>query len=207
MMVLELRQALSNPAEFNLQNGIQKSRVRRLRQIAKKDREKAVLLQFAQKLQTGLNQVAAFRDELIDFLSDCEEENDIYEVKDLLRRQPASLQEQMASLSLPYLTTLAEEFQCWDLVEEFLQSGASLDATDEMGLTALMSATDDAPAEKLELLIRYGADVNARDESGDSVLTRSMMRCPERTDVHQLLRSHGAKTSEELDAEAKKKGR
>lgn len=53
-----------------------------------------------------------------------------------------------------------------------LQAGATVDATDSRGKTALMIA--DHRPEVAEVLIRAGANVNAQDEDGSSVLAESL---------------------------------
>ncbi|MBM9502450.1 hypothetical protein JWG44_19540 [Leptospira sp. 201903071] len=53
-----------------------------------------------------------------------------------------------------------------------LQAGATVDAKDSRGKTALMIA--DHRPEIVEVLIRAGADVNAQDKDGSSVLSESL---------------------------------
>ena len=53
--------------------------------------------------------------------------------------------------------------------------------------------------EIVELLITAGADVNAKDEDGDTPLDNAKYK-PETAD---LLRKHGGKTGKELKAEGK----
>lgn len=53
-----------------------------------------------------------------------------------------------------------------------IQAGASVDATDSRGKTALMLA--DHRPEVAEVLIRAGANVNAQDKDGNSVLMESL---------------------------------
>ena len=54
--------------------------------------------------------------------------------------------------------------------------------------------------EIVELLIASGADVNTRDKDGDTPLDLAIKRNPE---IAELLRKHGGKTGEELEAEGK----
>ncbi|MBM9576244.1 ankyrin repeat domain-containing protein [Leptospira sp. 201903070] len=57
-------------------------------------------------------------------------------------------------------------------IQILLQAGASVDARDSRGKTALMIA--DHRPEVVEVLIRAGADVNAQDRDGSSVLSESL---------------------------------
>ncbi len=52
------------------------------------------------------------------------------------------------------------------------------------------------------LLIAKGADLNAKNESGDLPLDVAIKR--KRTEITDLLRKHGGKTGEELKAEVNK---
>jgi len=55
--------------------------------------------------------------------------------------------------------------------------------------------------EVVELLIAKGADVNAKDEDGETPLNRAIK--VKQTDLADLLRKHGGKTGKELKAEGK----
>ena len=52
-----------------------------------------------------------------------------------------------------------------------------------------------------ELLIDKGADVNAKDDGGDTPLDGAIIN--NETEIADLLRKHGGKTGEELKAEGK----
>ena len=52
-----------------------------------------------------------------------------------------------------------------------------------------------------ELLIDKGADVNAKDDGGDTPLDGAIIN--NETETADLLRKHGGKTGEELKAEGK----
>ena len=78
-----------------------------------------------------------------------------------------------------------------------IANGADVDAKNEWGNTPLFLAG----FQVAELLIANGADVNARDNQGETTLDNVIEGdFPKITD---LLRKHGAKTSEELKAEGK----
>lgn len=94
-----------------------------------------------------------------------------------------------------------------EVVELLIAEGANVNAQDKIGMTLLHGAVYRGNKEVVEPLIANGADVNAKDDVGrtpldyamsvrDSV-TADFLRAPEITD---LLRKHGGKTSEELDA-------
>ena len=52
-----------------------------------------------------------------------------------------------------------------------------------------------------ELLIAEGANVNAKDDDGDTPLDQAIL--DKQTEIADLLRKHGGKTGEELEAEGK----
>ena len=59
----------------------------------------------------------------------------------------------------------------------------------------------DGYKEVVELLIAKGADVNVLDGGGYTPLDRAIKK--NHTEIADLLRKHGAKTGEELEAEGK----
>ena len=85
-----------------------------------------------------------------------------------------------------------------EIAELLIGKGADVDAKDDLGLTSLYHAVIEEQKEIAELLIAKGADVNAKNNFGETPLTDAAD--PEITD---LLRKHGTKTAEELEAEGK----
>jgi len=72
---------------------------------------------------------------------------------------------------------------------------------EEEGWTPLFVAVGEGYKKIIELLIANGADVNAKDDVGDTPLDMAIgLEQPETVD---LLRKHGGKTGEELKAEGK----
>jgi len=87
-----------------------------------------------------------------------------------------------------------------------IENGADVNARNKDGLTALHEASfsfadDDEAVEIVGLLIAKGADVNAQDDDGLTPLDAAIDG--DFTETADLLRKHGAKTSEELKAEGK----
>ena len=92
------------------------------------------------------------------------------------------------------------------IAELLLQKGAEVDSKDDKyGVTPLHYAAFRGQRETAELLISRGADVNAKVEfgsfQGKTPLDAANNRG--RTEIVNLLRKHGGKTSEELKAEGK----
>ena len=73
--------------------------------------------------------------------------------------------------------------------------------TMQLGWTPLHLAAEYAHKEIAELLIAKGADVNAKDEDGETPLDATYVF--NKTETADLLRKHGGKTGEELRAEGK----
>ena len=74
-----------------------------------------------------------------------------------------------------------------------------MNAKDGWEWTPLHIAANKSHKETIELLIAKGADVNAKDKSGNTPLYTAVRR--KRTKTAALLRKHGGKTGEELKAE------
>ena len=66
----------------------------------------------------------------------------------------------------------------------------------ETGRTALHHAVKERRTETVKLLISKNADVNAKDDRGDTPL--NWANSAVRTELSELLRKHGGKTGEEL---------
>ena len=85
-----------------------------------------------------------------------------------------------------------------EIVRLLIKSTTDLNAKNDWGSTPLHYAIIEEIA---ELLIAEGADVNAKDEDGDTPLDWANKR--NQTAATALLRKHGGKTSEELNAKGK----
>jgi len=87
-------------------------------------------------------------------------------------------------------------------VKQHLDAGADVNAKDDkFGFTPLHRAAGRGNKEVAELLIAEGADVNVKNEDGDTPLDAAIYgKKPQTAD---LLRKHGGKTREELKAEGK----
>ena len=86
-------------------------------------------------------------------------------------------------------------------VKQHLAAGTDVNAKEEdlLGWTPLHYAVSLVYLEVAELLIAKGADVNAKNDGGETPLDKAKNK-PKITD---LLRKHGGKTGEELKAEGK----
>jgi len=85
-----------------------------------------------------------------------------------------------------------------EIAQLLIAKGADVNAKNKYGGTPLHYA---ATKEIAELLIAKGANVNMREIDGSTPLDLAIKR--KRTEIAELLRKHGAKTSEELKAEGK----
>ena len=99
-----------------------------------------------------------------------------------------------------------------EAVKQYLAAGTDVNAKGgETEITPLHVATDRGRKEVVELLIAAGADVNAKDEDGETSLDAAIASIENsppqvitaKEEIADLLRKHGAKTSEELKAEGK----
>jgi len=87
-----------------------------------------------------------------------------------------------------------------EIIELLIAEGADLNAKTFGGVTPLHTAAGIGRKEIAELLIANGADVNAKGFGG-TPLDRAIKY--NHTEIVDLLRKHGGKTSAELKAEGK----
>ena len=59
------------------------------------------------------------------------------------------------------------------MLRALVGAGAKLEATDEVGRTALIAAAHDGKRDCVEFLLGAGADVHAADKAGDTALHRA----------------------------------
>ena len=96
-----------------------------------------------------------------------------------------------------------------ETVKQHLAAGADVNAKGELGETPLHFAAQRGHKEIVELLLAKDADVNAKEENGETPLdwaifgyhveVESEAKAAQK-EIADLLRKHGAKTGEELDA-------
>jgi len=85
-----------------------------------------------------------------------------------------------------------------EMSEQLIGAGADVNAQSIIGVTALYISAVKGHKEIAELLIAEGSDVNVMDNEGKTPLD-----CAEDEETVDLLRKHGGKTGEELEAEGK----
>ena len=92
-----------------------------------------------------------------------------------------------------------------EIAELLMANGADVNVKNDFGPTPLHWAADEGHKEIVELLIAKGADVNAKIEDGRTPLDMAIFlkQTLNQTEIADLLRKHGGKTSEELKAEGK----
>ncbi len=89
------------------------------------------------------------------------------------------------------LLKIAAELGYLDIVTLLLDRGANIEATDDLGRRALMSAACHGQTEIVRCLLDRGADINAVDWSGQSALSNATAEGHQ--DLFNLLRSRGAR--------------
>ena len=87
-----------------------------------------------------------------------------------------------------------------EAVKQHLADGADVNAKDAGGGTPILDAAYSGQKEIVELLIAEGADVNVKDEKKTGFTSLDIAIKFNHTEIAELLRKHGGKTGEELDA-------
>ena len=84
-----------------------------------------------------------------------------------------------------------------DLVDLLVDRGADVTIRDRREWTALHFAAQEYDAAATKQLLLYGADANARDDYGNTVIATAVLNSLGRGDVIQVLLTHGADASVE----------
>ena len=126
------------------------------------------------------------------------------EIAALLRKHGGMTSEELRSGMTPLHLAAVNGHK--EIVELLIAKGADVNAKDKFGDTPLHDAAAGGRKETAEILINKGADVNAKDKDGLTPLDFAIERI--KTETADLLRTHGGKTSEELNVliAAAKKG-
>ena len=88
-----------------------------------------------------------------------------------------------------------------EATKQAIADGADVNAKDQNGRTLLQLAALKGHKEVVELLIAKNANVNAKNKDGETPLHSAIQN--DHTQTADLLRKHGGKTGEELEAEGK----
>ena len=122
--------------------------------------------------------------------------NGASETADLIRKRGGKTSKELIALSDAVRTGNIED------VKKHLAAGADVNIKDDnWGATPLHFAARNGRKGKAELLIAEGADVNAQRGDGETPLDDAILF--KQTKIADLLRKHGGKTGEELEAAVK----
>ena len=88
-------------------------------------------------------------------------------------------------------------------MKQHIAGGTDVNAKNGERCTPLKFAANEGHKEIAELLIAKGANVNAKDDNGETPLDTTIFNKDFETEVTDFLRKHGGKTAEELKAEGK----
>jgi uncharacterized protein len=82
-----------------------------------------------------------------------------------------------------------------EVVKELISAGAKIDAVDKNGWTALFHAVEMNQLQKLETLLKHGADVNLKNKNGNTplILAERITDSTQKQKVIKLLKKYGAK--------------
>ena len=91
-------------------------------------------------------------------------------------------------------------------VEVLMKEGVAVNVKDDDGWTPLHYSVQDHLLEVTELLLKSNADVNAKDDYGNTVLWRAVVSSQGKTEIIELLKSHGANPDIENDSGVSARG-
>jgi len=146
--------------------------------------------------------IAPFTPDEIEAAYEAGRDGDWERVCDMLQAQPGLAKVCFRKHERYTLLHFAAKDGNVEAVRSLIAKGADVNAQIMCGETPLHEAVNDDNIKLVEMLIKCGAKVNAIDDNGDTPLD-----LPISDEVRELLKKHGAKTSDELKEKTTDKGK